>query len=282
MDNKPRKPWIAGLLSLFQPGLGQIYNGEPGKACIFYGLSFLALLGMFLGVRNGFLLFMMASYFVFMCVYYVFAVTDAVRSARRYGGEYAPKVYNRVVVYIGVYLLVAFVNFSLASFIKSNFVQAYKIPAGSMEPTLMIGDHLLVDRSVAARSPKRGDVVVFVFPEDPRKDFVKRVVAVAGDRVEIRSKTLFVNGSQPVESYAVHKEADLIPAEMNPRDTMAPLVVPADSYFMLGDNRDRSYDSRFWGFVTRDKIKGIAKCLYWSWDKKTNSVRWDRIGREVR
>lgn len=282
MENKPRKAWIAGLLSLVQPGLGQIYNGEPGKACVFYGLSFLGVVGMILSRRSGFIVYFLAGFLIYSLVYYGGVFLDAVRAARRLRERYRIRPYNRALVYLGIFLLVAASNYSLAAYIKSNFVQAYKVPAGSMEPTLLVGDHMLVDRSVAARTPRRGDVVVFPFPEDPAKDFVKRVVALAGDRVEIRNKLLLVNGAKVAEPYVVHREADMIPAAKNPRDTMEPVVVPADSYFMLGDNRDRSYDSRFWGFVSRDKIKGIAKCLYWSWDKKTNSVRWDRIGREVR
>ncbi|WP_085812930.1 signal peptidase I [Geoanaerobacter pelophilus] len=139
----------------------------------------------------------------------------------------------------------------------------------------------LTDRTQSAKNPKRGDLIVFEYPEDSSKDFIKRVVAVGGDMVEIKDKELFVNGKTVKEPYAVHKETDLIPATINPRDNYGPQVVPKDSYFVLGDNRDRSYDSRFWGAVTKNKVKGTVKNLYWSWDKKNLLVRWDRIGMRI-
>jgi len=166
--------------------------------------------------------------------------------------------------------------------IKHNYVQAYKLPAASMEPTLLVGDHILVDRSMSARNPKRGDLVIFEFPEDKRKDFVKRVVAVGGDVVAGKDKELYVNNKLVKDSYGVHKEVGVIPASMNPRDNFGPVTVPAGSYFMMGDNRDRSYDSRFWGCVEQSKIKGTVKNIYLSLDYNNNSVRWDRVGKKVR
>jgi signal peptidase I len=282
MDNKPRKPWIAGLLSLIQPGFGHVYNGEIRRALAIYAISFLSSPAIILCLHRRFVIIFLVSYVIFALAYYGLVFADAIRTARRNRDHFVPKAYNKVVVYLGIFLLVVCLNLSLASIIKSNFIQAYKSPSASMEPTLLIGDHMLVDRTEAARSPRRGDVIIFEFPEDSSKDFVKRVVAVGGDRVEIRDKVLFVNGTQAHEPYVSHKEANLVPASMNPRDNYGPQVVPVDSYFMLGDNRDRSYDSRFFGCVPKSKVKGTVKSLYWSWDKKFLSVRWDRIGVEVR
>ncbi|MDA8429365.1 MAG: signal peptidase I [Geobacteraceae bacterium] len=182
----------------------------------------------------------------------------------------------------------------LALVIRTYLVQAFKIPSGSMEDTLAIGDHLLVNkfifgtklpfsnkRILTVRDPQRGDVIVFEYPEDPSKDFIKRVIGTPGDVVEEKDKKVYVNGKLYVNPHEVHKEKDIIPKEMNPRDTFGPVTVPPNSYFMMGDNRDRSYDSRFWGFVTRDKIKGLAFIKYWSWDKEKFRPRFGSIGKLI-
>lgn len=185
----------------------------------------------------------------------------------------------------------------LALIIRTFVVQAFKIPSGSMEDTLLVGDHLLVSkfiygmqipftdkRILVFKHPQRGDVIVFEFPEDrnkgyfSRRDFIKRVVGVPGDVVEVREKQVYVNGQKYDLPQAIHKEKDLIPAEYGPRDFMKPVTVPAGQYFVMGDNRDRSYDSRFWGFVTDPEIKGKAFIKYWSWDSERHLPRITRIG----
>lgn len=182
----------------------------------------------------------------------------------------------------------------LALVIRTYLVQAFKIPSGSMEDTLAIGDHLLVNkfiygtkipfvdkRILTVRDPRQGDVIVFEYPEDPSKDFIKRVVGVPGDVVEGKEKKVYVNGKLYENPHEVHKEKDIIPKEMNPRDTFGPITVPANSYFVMGDNRDRSYDSRFWKFVRRDQIKGLAFIKYWSWDRDKFRPRFSNIGRLI-
>ena len=182
----------------------------------------------------------------------------------------------------------------LALVIRTFVVQAFKIPSGSMEDTLAIGDHILVNkfiygskipftdtRLLTIRDPRRGDVIVFEYPEDPSKDFIKRVVGTPGDEVEVRDKRVYVNGKPYDNPHEVHKEMEIVPREQNPRDNVGPIKVPAESLFVMGDNRDRSYDSRFWGFVTLNKIKGLAFIKYWSWDKEHWSVRWRSIGKLI-
>ena len=182
----------------------------------------------------------------------------------------------------------------LALIIRTFLVQAFKIPSGSMEDTLLIGDHLLVSkfiygtkipfngkRVLTLRDPRQGDVIVFEYPEDPSKDFIKRVVGVQGDVVEGKNKKVFVNGKPYENPHEIHKEKDIIPKEMNPRDTFGPVTVPNDSFFVMGDNRDRSYDSRFWKFVRRDQIKGLAFIKYWSWDREKLMPRFGNIGRVI-
>src|SRR6266567_2512896 len=167
----------------------------------------------------------------------------------------------------------------LAMVIRTFVVQAFKIPSGSMEDTLAIGDHILVNkfiygtkipfsdkRFLKIRDPRRGDVVVFEYPEDPSKDFIKRVIGEPGDVIEEKDKKVYVNGKPYENPHEVHKEKEIIPSAQNPRDNFGPVTVPAGAYFVMGDNRDRSYDSRFWGFVKNEKLKGLAFIKYWSWD----------------
>ena len=182
----------------------------------------------------------------------------------------------------------------LALIIRTLVVQAFKIPSGSMEDTLAIGDHILVNKFIYGmkvplvekkffklRDPRRGDVIVFEYPEDASKDFIKRVIGTPGDTVEVKEKKVYVNGLLYDNPHEVHKEKDLFPKEQNPRENMGPVKVPAGSYFMMGDNRDRSYDSRFWGFVKSDKVKGLAFIKYWSWDNEHFWVRWRSIGKLI-
>lgn len=177
----------------------------------------------------------------------------------------------------------------LALFIRAFVVQAFKIPSGSMEPTLQVGDHILVNKFIygirlpvtntiiiPVSEPEKGDIIVFEYPVEPDKDFIKRVVGVPGDVVEIRNKKVYVNGKQ-VENYPVkYTDDNVVPGK---RDNYGPKTVPEDSYFVMGDNRDHSYDSRFWDFVREKAIKGEAFIIYWSWDSDAFGVRWGRIGK---
>lgn len=191
----------------------------------------------------------------------------------------------------------------LALIIRTFLFQAFKIPSGSMLDTLLIGDHLLVnkfiygtqlpftdERFLALREPHRGDVIVFEFPGDKdksyfqRRDFIKRVIGEPGDKIEIRNKKVFVNDSAYEIAQEVHKDSAVVPAVASPRDFSGPFFVPTGKYFVMGDNRDYSFDSRFWGFVPEEKIKGLAFIKYWSWDSQAGlleKIRWNRIGRAI-
>ena len=181
----------------------------------------------------------------------------------------------------------------LALIIRAYIIQAFKIPSGSMIPTLLIGDHILVnkfiygtkipfsDRSILAfKEPEKGDIIVFKYPEDPKKDFIKRVVATGGDTLEERNKIMYVNGKEVKEPYAYHGDSYIRPRG-DPRDTFGPLIIPENKVFVMGDNRDQSFDSRYWGFVDIKEIKGKALIIYWSWDPG-NRLRFNRIGRLVK
>ncbi len=180
----------------------------------------------------------------------------------------------------------------IAAFIISFVVQAFKIPSGSMLPTLLIGDHLLVNKFIYGvkipllrktiipiTDPQRGDIVVFIYPQDRSKDFIKRVIGTAGDKIEMKKKKLFLNDQAYTDTFGVYTDASIYPAEMQPRDNFGPVIVPKNSLFVMGDNRDHSLDSRFWGFVDLRDVQGKAWILYWSWDSDENNVRWNRLGK---
>jgi signal peptidase I len=201
----------------------------------------------------------------------------------------------------------------LAFAIRVFVVQAFKIPSGSMIPTLLIGDHILVSKLsygfqwpsdcklqwnvppincytsrtlIEFGKPQRGDIIVFRFPEDEEKDFIKRIIGIPGDTVQIRNKVVFVNG-HPLDDRAFTQRIDpsIIDGSINPRDNFGPVTVPEGSYFVMGDNRDQSLDSRFWGYVREEKIRGKAFRIYWSWSGQghwTEWVRWERLGKAIR
>jgi signal peptidase I len=205
------------------------------------------------------------------------------------------------------YFEALFIAIILALFIRSFIVQAFTIPSGSMLQTLQIGDYLLVNKFtygvrfpfavketnptggtwwsrhsvvlgpelVHMNDPQRHDIIVFEYPKDPSIHYIKRVIGVPGDTVEVREKVLYVNGEKQEEPYVQH-----VRNYPGPGDNFGPVVVPDGKYFCMGDNRDESYDSRFWGFVDRSAVVGKALVLYWSMDG-ISSIRWSRIGKPV-
>ncbi len=165
----------------------------------------------------------------------------------------------------------------LAIIIRAVLFQAFKIPSSSMEPTLLIGDHILVNKFVygmripftelrwpVLSDPKKGDVIVFIYPEDRSKDFIKRVVGSPGDTLEIRNKHLYVNGTEYINPNTAFRDRSVFSGDFTPRDNMKPLTVPPGHLFVMGDNRDYSHDSRFWGFVPIVDVKGKAFIIYYS------------------
>ena len=204
------------------------------------------------------------------------------------------------------YLEAAIIAIVLALFIRAFVVQAFKIPSGSMKPTLLIGDHILVNKFIygvkipftdhfvlQVKKPERGDIVVFKWPRNEKKDFIKRVIGVAGDKVEIKDDMLWVNGEKIETKLAgEYTDKELRRAKRyleflgetkhpildvyNKHENYGPTVVPENAIFVMGDNRDQSLDSRYWGVVSLNKLKGKAFIIYWSWP------HWKRFGHLVR
>jgi len=165
----------------------------------------------------------------------------------------------------------------LALFIRTFVVQAFKIPSGSMEPTLLVGDHILVNKFIYGvklpfinktiipiSEPERGDVIVFIYPVDESKDFIKRVIGLPGDTVEIIGKKILINGNPYADPHAHYSNPGKTTVS-GEKVHFGPVTVPEDKLFVMGDNRNHSYDSRFWGFVSEEAVKGKAFIIYWSW-----------------
>ena len=190
----------------------------------------------------------------------------------------------------------------LALFVRTFVVQAFKIPTGSMENNLLIGDHLLVNKFIFGPTPlaigravlpvrpiHRGDILVFKYPEEPDRDFIKRVIGLPGETIELKNKKIYVN-NQPLDEPYVHfltpPSSDYQEVtSYDLRERFGPVTVPADKYFVMGDNRDNSQDSRYWGFMPREYVKGKALFVYFSFNEETpglfSSIRWSRILHQI-
>ena len=280
-----RNPWLAALLALLCLPLGYFYVGAARRGMVWWLVGPAAqVVGVFsvlafpasLGIAV-----MMTIVLVFGALLYVVLPIEVFRRARREGTGYRPRSYNRWYAYVGVILGVMVTSGVFGAALRTQ-LQAFRNPSQSMAPTLLLGDYFFVDKTAGRRqSLARGDLVVFPYPQDRTKEFVKRIVGLPNETIEIRGKQLLVNGAPLSEPYVIHSDSVIRPAESDLRDNMGPVRLGPRDFFVLGDNRDNSNDSRYWGPVTRTDIKGIAKVIYWSWDQD-DAVRWNRIGREVR
>jgi len=210
--------------------------------------------------------------------------TEAENTVELGGAKAEPAVKGKVREYAEAFVLAII----LALFIRTFVIQAFKIPSPSMVPTLLIGDHILVnkflygiklplveEKVLAIRDPKRGDVVVFRFPKNPKMDFIKRCIATGGETIEIRNKQIFIDG-KPIDDPHGYFTDNI--HNLDTRDNFGPFTVPEGKIFVMGDNRDNSNDSRFWGVVDLSEVKGKAVVIYWSWDGKKVWPRLSRIG----
>lgn len=264
---KKRKPILALILSLLTPGLGQIYNGQLKKG-IFYLVGFYLVylvLAFLLLTFHG-----MLFYVIVTMGFFFFIVIDAFRGANKLKAI-TLKPFNKWYVYLIIFLIGNVAIRPLVGWvIRNHIARPYKIPSSGMSPTLLVGDRLVADmRNYGSQRPQRGDIIIFEFPKDRSKDFVKRVIGLEGEKVEIVNDKIYINGKLLDDPWGnFTKDGPAI-------DTFGPVVVPKDSLFVLGDNRNNSQDSRYWGFVKVGKVKGKALYLYWAKDKS-------RIGTEFK
>lgn len=262
---KKRNPFLAALLSLLFTGLGQVYNGKAGLGIVFFLISgALFLLWGVLGWPHHFT--GLVAYAVAGTVLWLFIAVHAFIQARRMG-ETELKRYQKTAVYA------FFIIISLGSiFVPARTwmspllgISPYKMATASMLPTLQKDDFLMANpRAYHSQTPKRGDLIIFDYPQNRAVRFIMRVIASEGETVEIKNKQVFIDSEPLQESYKVHEEA----ATVNARDNFGPLKIPAGNCFVLGDNRDNSNDSRFWGALPIANVKGRALYVYWANDKK--------------
>jgi signal peptidase I len=179
----------------------------------------------------------------------------------------------------------------IALLITTFVIKMYKIPSRSMVPTLLVGDQLVVNKLIYGikipyfrntiipiTDPQRGDIIVFIYPKDRSLDFIKRVIGIGGDTIEIQDKKIFINSKLFTDNTGIYTDKMIYPDSLQPRDNFGPITVPKGSLFVLGDNRDESMDSRFWGFVDLKDVQGKAFIIYWSWNHDERKIRWQRLG----
>jgi len=276
-----RRPWVAVILSLGQLGLGQVYGGSVVRG-VALGLG-----GLFVALvssdwlqhlfsqesrQNSWMLWHAMLIYVAVLGYTTFVTIDAFRVTRQTQALPRGRL-NKWYVHLTLIIAIGLVH-EMAG--PDRYVRAFWLPSGSMQPTLLIGDYVWADQRTYAVGtlPERGHVVAYTRPSDATI-LICRVIALAGDEIEIRKRQVYLNGIAIDEPYA-HFER---PPASGSRDNMEKQMVPPDSFFVLGDNRDLSYDSRFWGFAHVDGLIGRITWLYWS--RGDGWPRWERIGRWV-
>ncbi|HEV7670659.1 MAG TPA: signal peptidase I [Thermoanaerobaculia bacterium] len=268
MENPPsfkKSAWGAVLLSLFQPGFGQIYAGRTVRGALAFVVYLASVLIFFCGViGRSFVGLVVAMSLI--AVFYIGTAVDAGLGSR--SAVSSNPIWQRWYAVLALALLFQFgLRYALPAVQR---LKTYYIPSGSMEPTLQIGDHLVAALDTyRSAPPSRNDIAIFALPDNPKIDLVERIVALPGETVELRNKVLFVNGHAVQEPWTVHKDPNVGAANdpistLSERDQMRPVLVPPGRFFAMGDNRDSSYDSRFYGPVPLENLKGKALYLYWS------------------
>jgi signal peptidase I len=272
--DRPRPPRrsLALLMTLVAPGAGHVLRGHMLRGFVWaLGLSGLGLV----------LVFAMPVSFATIAVAVVVGPLALLACAldTLWLSDRAASWKTILVSWAVLLISGGFAGDQLTSYYKANYVQAFSIPSASMDPTIALGDFVLTDKS-AYRSvgPRRGDIIVFKYPLDERRDFIKRVIGVPGDRIEFRGRQVLVNGHVLDEPYVKPAQEASPMARCLYVFGCDPTYVPVDSYFVMGDNRDNSQDSRHWGVVRRAKVVGRAFAIYWSWDPELRRPRLTRVG----
>lgn len=287
----PRDPRIAALLSLICPGLGQQYAGDIVRGVVLYSaliiISWLsAILFMIIGSRISIALFSVPV------IGFLFVAYDAYRCAATQRKDYKLRWYNRTGVYGAVFvLLLVTVNPLMDLIVGSSIVRAYAVYSNSMSPSILKNDLLLVNKLAYKTSrPKRGDIALVVFDKNKKAnltkiiddELIRRVIAVPGETVEIRGKDVLVNGQKLQEPYAYYDTAVVAMGNSAEENKLGPVKVPDGQYFVLGDNRNYSIDSRLLGFIEEKRLAGKVTKVFWSWNLDNNSIKWERTGMPVR
>ncbi len=291
-----RKAWLAAFLSSIIPGVGQFYNRNVIKGVVLLAAAIT------IGVFEDHY----ASLIIISLLVYVFGIKDAFDSAEALNGSNDRFFRQEKTVVLFMVIMFSLQAITYGRIIKENIIETFKIPSGAMYPTLMIGDHFLLGKlRPFFTSLKRGDIVVFPYPKNPKKNFVKRVIGLGGDKIQIIKGEFYINNHLiPATLIGIHESDEQPPSKAygtpkvyeerigdaayrvqylreKSETNDGPWLVPEDAVFVMGDNRDNSQDSRVWGTVPQNTIKGKALKIYWSWDSEAAKVRWERIGEKI-
>jgi signal peptidase I len=265
---KKRYPFLAALATLGALGLGQLYNGKLRRAIAAYALCLATVALCTFAPLSSSLSWLCIVSALSILLGLVVAI-DAYRDAHRIR-EIALLPYNRWYIYLAVILVHGLLIGQLQENVVLSSIRAYKIPTQAMSPTLEIGDRLVADMNAYKKNtPARGDVIIFKYPKNESVLYIKRVIGLPGEKLEMIGRTVYVNGKALAEGPVQYIDPDSIHGHYGPYD------IPQGQYFVMGDNRDNSQDSRFWGFVKQHQLLGQARYLYWAKDKS-------RIGKQVK
>jgi signal peptidase I len=268
MNDNPRRPWIAAVLTLFVPGLGQLYAGEPRRALVVYLGNVSLLIGLLVsGVPRTFV--GLIVFILMLLLFLIWAIWDAIHIARL-KTDYALRAYNRWYLYIAVILVATLLSPRLIALLSP--IRAFRIPGGSMEPAVLMGDHIYADITYyRSAKPARGDLVVFTSPDDPERIKIGRIIGLEGEQIETREKMVYVNGQQLADPWGHYLNSGGYLSALSPRlargNNFGPQEIPLGTVFVLADDRDNSIDSRSFGPVPLSSLRGRLLYIYWATDK---------------
>jgi signal peptidase I len=276
-DLKKTRPIIALLLSLITPGLGQVYNGKLKRGIIFFWFFefshiLLHLLSELRSKFNGFILFF--AFCLTFFGFFIYVLSDAFRDVKRLRVT-VRKPYHRWYIYVIISAVIILINEFILDPILPDIkrFKAYKFPSISMQPAILVGDRLVADRKIyKEEKPERGDVIIFEYPKDPSKYFLKRVIGLEGDKVEITDNKVYINDRLIDDPWGYYEREKTYLKDL---ENFGPVEVPKGSLFVLGDNRHNSMDSRIFGFVDLTKVRAKALYIYWAKNKS-------RIGMQIK
>ncbi len=263
------------------PGLAQMCYGKIKRGIIFYLLlQILLFASVFIVLQPLQPLNIIIPIIIFLSMY-MFVIVDSfvIRNNPKNRFKMDPM---GIALLVGLFIAVStFIEPVIKKAIRENITEAFHIPAAAMYPSLLPGDFILVNKLPNDREPKRGDIVVFHSPSDAHRTLIKRVVGLSGESIEVKDNALYINNTKQSEDYAAATLPADSPETVAPKN-FGPATAREGFFFVLSDNRNYGQDGRSWGFLDKDEITGKATTIYWSWDKETHSIRWDRIGKSIK
>ena len=261
------------------PGLSQFFDGKVKRGIILYLISQILILLAVLILVQPIQPFNIILPVIIIVSVYLFVIVDSVTCAK-----YPDTSLKTHLILVGIILFIintSFIQPTIGRTIGENIVEPFQIPSVSMNPSLLIGDFIFASKLPHNREPKRGDIVVFYSPTDPSRRFIRRVVGLSGDVIEVKDNNLYVNSIKQKEDFLIEPSVEGSDITNEAPKSFGPAVAPEGSIFVLSDNRKYGSDSRSWGFLDKNQIIGKASIIYWSWDKDDRRIRWDRIGKSI-